>query len=109
MQVLAKAGYLIWETINLGFIALMTVAFIRTRRRLQGRPVFTEGDLELFFGPRRPPVTGIRFWVRFAETVVLCCLMAATALQLFDGLGAALLTGMFLVAAMGVVKTILLG
>jgi hypothetical protein len=102
-----KVGLILWEVITLLTVVLGGIGIVALRRKANGRPAFTEGDRQLFFGPRKTRVSTAKFWVNFSIAIVLCFFIDVLEFLILGWLGPALLTLVVLVTSMEIVDKLL--
>jgi hypothetical protein len=102
-----KIGLVLWEVITLLSVVLGGIGLVVLRRKASGRPIFTERDRQLFFGPRKITVSTAKFWINFSAVVFLCLSIDVLEFLILGWLGPALLTMVVLITSMGIVNKLL--
>ncbi len=103
-----QTGYLLWEGLVLLCMVMGTLAFVRFRRKLNGKPTLIKEDLKLLFNSSSTPRCKPRFCLRFILTVFLFSCIGVFEVLAFAQLGAAILSVSLVVSCAGIVNTILL-
>jgi hypothetical protein len=97
-------GYYLWEGITFLTILLVGTSLLTLRRKANGRPTFTEHDLQLFFGYPEVKVSKTRFFIHFGIAVFLFYLAGYLEYSLLRSFGAAILATAGLLTLLAVVK-----
>ena len=99
-----RIGYFLWEGVTFLTILLVGTGLLVLRRKVRGRPAFTNYDRQLFFGPPPVTVSKPRFYINFGIAVFLCYLVVFLEYQLLARFGASILATAGLLTLLGIVK-----
>lgn len=101
---LAKLGYILWEALMLVLLAAASLGWLMLRRKMSGRPVFSNRDRALLFNT--PPVAPSvpRLCLRFAAAVCLFAPIGALEIFALAPLGAAILSVCLLFSCAAIVN-----
>jgi hypothetical protein len=97
-------GFILWEGITLLVVILGGIGLLVLRRKASGRPAFTNGDRQLFFGQSRAKKAPHRLLANFSMAVLLCLSTALLEFLILAPLGAGLLTVVLLLTSLGIVN-----
>ena len=98
------SGYYLWEGIIFLMQILLGMALLVLRRKVNGRPSFTNADRQLFFARARLGILTPRFWMNFAIAAVLCFTVGVLMQLVLAPFGAGILATAQLITFMGIVK-----
>ena len=98
------SGYYLWEGIIFLMQILLGMALLVLRRKVNGRPSFTNADRQLFFALARLGILTPRFWMNFAIAAVLCFTVGVLMQLVLAPFGAGILATAQLITFMGIVK-----
>ena len=104
LLLLEKLGYLLWE--GLVFVCVITGALglVMLRRKLGGRPVFSNADWNLLFNTPPAAVSIPKLCLRFGLAVVLFCGIGAFEVLVLEQFGAAILSASLLLSCAGIIN-----
>jgi hypothetical protein len=105
---LEKLGYMLGEGFVLVCIITGSLGFVALRRRLSGRPAFSNEDRNLLFNTPPAAVSTPRLCLRFGLAVFLFCCIGAFEVLVFAPLGAATLSVFLMLSCAGIVNITLL-
>ncbi|MGE5305394.1 MAG: hypothetical protein ACM3TN_18955 [Alphaproteobacteria bacterium] len=108
LLLLAKLGYMLWEGLVLVCIITGSLGFVALRRKLTGRPAFSNEDRALFFSTPPAAVSIPKLCLRFVLAVFLFCGIGALEWLVLAPFGAAILSVSLLLSCAGIVNIILL-
>jgi hypothetical protein len=106
--VLEKMGYVLWEGLVLTCVLFGSVGFVVLRRKMSGRPAFTNQDRNLLFNTPVAAESTPKFYLRFGLAVFLFCCIGVLEILFFAPLGAAILSVSLLLSCAGIVNMTLL-
>jgi hypothetical protein len=105
---LEKFGYMLWEGLMLVCLVLASLAWLTLRRKMSGRPAFSNRDRALLFSTPPAAASLPRLCLRFVLAVILFSCIGAVEICLFAQLGAAILSVTLLLSCAGIVNMTLL-
>ena len=97
-------GHLLWELITFSTILFASVGLLILRRRVSGKPAFTERDRRLFFGRPEIKLSEPKFYLNFGIAVFLCYLAGFLEYLLLARFGAGILATAQLLTFLSIVK-----
>jgi hypothetical protein len=108
LLLLAKLGYMLWEGLVLVCIITGSLGFVALRRKLTGRPAFSNEDRAMLFSTPPSAVSIPKLCLRFALAVFLFCAIGAFEWLVLAPFGAAILSVFLVLSCAGIVNIILL-
>ena len=105
---LEKFGYMLWESLMLVYLIVGTLGWLTFRRRMTGRPAFSNQDRALLFNTRPATVSVPKLCLRLVAAVFLFSGVGALEMFAFAPLGAAIVSVAMLFSCAAVVNMILL-
>jgi len=97
-------GHLLWELITFSTILFASVGLLILRRRVSGKPAFTERDRRLFFGRPEIKLSEPKFYLNFGIAVFLCYWAGFLEYLLLARFGAGILATAQLLTFLSIVK-----
>jgi len=97
-------GHLLWELITFSTILFASVGLLILRRRVSGKPAFTDRDRQLFFGRPEIKLSKPRFYLNFGFAVFLCYSAGFLEYLLLARFGAGILATAQLLTFLSIVK-----
>ena len=97
-------GHLLWELITFSTILFASVGLLILRRRVSGKPAFTERDRRLFFGRPEIKLSEPKFYLNFGIAVFLCYWAGFLEYLLLARFGAGILAIAQLLTFLSIVK-----
>ena len=107
MLELETIGHLVWESFTLLMVLCGGMGLVALRRKANGRHGFSNEDRHLFFGHARLHTCAPRMLLKVVSAAVLCFCGLLLEVVFFSSVGAALLTVIMLVTAMGIVNRVI--
>lgn len=105
---LEKLGYMLGEGLVLLCIITGSLGFIMLRRKMSGRPAFSNEDRTLLFNTPPAAVSTPKLCLRFGLAVVLFCCIGVLEALVFAPFGAAIVSVSLLLSCAGIVNITLL-
>jgi hypothetical protein len=100
IQQMESIGYIVSEVTILLFVLFLGVGIVALRRKLYGRPAFTQRDRKLFFGHSRREIS----LFALGKAAILFSFFAAVEFVVLAPFGAAVLSVIMLVTLLAVVR-----
>ena len=97
-------GHLLWELITFSTILFAGLGLLILRRRVSGKPAFTERDRRLFFGRPEIKLSEPKFYLNFGIAVFLCYWAGFLEYLLLARFGAGILATAQLLTFLSIVK-----
>lgn len=98
------SGYYLWEGITFLTILFVASGVLVLRRRASGRPAFSDGDRQLFFGHPEVRVSMPKLCINFGVALLLCYLASFLEYLALARFGASILATAQLLTLLAIVK-----
>ena len=100
----AKLGYILWEALMLALLVAASLGWLMLRRKMTGRPAFSNRDRALLFNTPPAAASTPRLCLRFAVAVCLFAPIGALEMFALAPYGAAILSVSLLFSCAAIVN-----
>jgi hypothetical protein len=108
LLLLEKFGYMLWEGMVLVCVITGSLGLVTIRRKLSGKPAFSNNDRTLLFNTPPAAVSTPQLCLRFGLAIFLFCCIGVLEILVFAPFGAAILSVSLLLSCAGIVNMTLL-